>query len=86
LRLGEEYISIFTADTSDYASVSVELTFNPFTNSSSECFTVSTFEDMSVEGDETFSLSITNSDPTATVVDGDTTVTILDDDGTLLLT
>jgi len=77
---------LFTADKSDYASVSVDLTFNPFTNSSSECFTMSTVEDMSVEGDEIFSLSITNSDPMATVVDGDTAITILDDDGTLLLT
>ena len=82
MRLSEEYISLFTADTSDYISVSVDLTFNPFTNSSSECFTVSTVEDTSVEGNETFSLSITSSDPTATVVDGDTTITILDNDGT----
>ena len=61
---------------------SKDLTFDAFTGSSEECFTVSTTEDMTVEEDEIFSLSITSSDPIATVVDGDTTITIVDGTGT----
>ena len=80
--VGYTYLFSFTANASDYASVSVSLTFDAFTGSSEECFTVSTTEDMTVEEDEIFSLSITSSDPIATVVDGDTVITIMDDDGT----
>ena len=76
---------ILSLDPSDFPSTMHDITFNPDNLTSRcqcKCFTV--HDDSVLEGDETFSISLTSDDP-AVVIDGDcdeAIVTIVDDEST----
>lgn len=62
----------------DYVITSGTLTFAP--NDQSETITVTLLSDAAFEGDETFTVTLSNPSPTVAIADGTATGTILDDD------
>ena len=73
---------IFYAAPNDYEAVSQELVFTHQVTAS--CVDVSVKEDTTLEGHELFILSLTSSDPSATLDPDEADVTIVPDDGMLV--
>ena len=65
----------------DYTVVNQVLTFDAMT--SRVCFFTSTVEDMPLEDDESYLLTLTSDEPGLTLAPPQATVTIIDDDGKL---
>ena len=67
---------------SDYVSVSMDVVFPAGTsNGGMQCIDVTIIDDIEMEGDETFTVTLTTSSSTVNLVNAVTTITITDNDG-----
>ena len=67
---------------SDYVSVSMDVVFPAGTsNGGVQCIDVTIMDDSEMEGDETFTVTLTTSSPAVTLGNAVTTITITDNDG-----
>ena len=67
---------------SDYLSVSTDVVFSAGTsNGGMQCINVTIIDDSEIEGDETFTVTLTTSSPAVTLGNAVTTITITDNDG-----
>ena len=72
---------------SDYTSISSTITFlSGSTDSTSQCVNISVTDDAALEGNQTFTVTLTTSDPDVLLLGNDMTViTIEDNDGVSLI-
>ena len=68
---------------SDYVSVSMDVVIFPAgtSNGGMQCIAVTIIDDSAMEGDETFTVTLTTSSPHVTLGNAVTTITITDNDG-----